>query len=366
MIKRELVFVFIFILFLEGVSASLGVSPAMIDINFVPGSEYEFTFTIISDDPEKNIAVYAEGDLSEYVTLSRTELKGPGTVLVKLKLPQEIKVPGIHGISIGARERPTEEGFISAIIDIRAVIRIHVPYPGKYAEIRFDVEDGNLNDLIPIEVYVSNKGKESLDLNVGVEFFDDIGNRIQSMNFNPVKLESANENYFQKYLNTTGFKPGNYIAEASVYYGDIVKKNSSFRLGSLFVNVTNFTNQLPNEGIQKFLVDIESMWNGDLQGVYADINISNSTKSIEFRTPSIDLERWSKKTLTGFIDTNDLSGVYNTNITLYYFNEKSSTSGELRILNVNVKFIVWMIGAIVSIVLVLIGLKMFVFGKNKK
>ena len=366
MIKNSLFCALIFVLFLNSVSASLGISPAMIDIHFVPGSEYEFTFTIMSDNPEKNIEVYTEGTLSKYITLSRTELKGEGSVLVKLNLPMEIDSPGIHGISIGAREKPSEESFISTIIDIRAVIRIHVPYPGKYSEVNFDVEDGNLNDLIPIEVYVVNKGKESLDLNVKVDFFDEFGNEVHNIVFNPATLQPAEEKYFQRYLNTSDFKPGNYLAEAEVYYGESVKKNSSFKIGSLFVNITNFTDRLYGKGIEKFLVNIESKWNGDLEAVYADINISNSSKSIEFRTPSINLERWSKKTLEGFIDTSGLEGIYDTNITLYYLNEKSSTLGKLEILDTHVKFIVWMIGAIVSIILVLIGLKVFIYRKKRK
>lgn len=361
--KKEWIILLIFILFSKAVSASLGVSPAIIDINFVPGEEYEFRFTIISDDPEKNIVVYAEGDLAKYVTLSKTELTGPGNVLVTLKLPQEIKEPGIYGIAIGAREKPAEDAFISAVIDIRGVIRIHVPYPGKYPEVRFKMEDGNLNDLIPVEVYVINKGKEDLNLNVNVGFFDDLGTMIYNIPFRNVILTPTNEKYFQKYLNTTGFKPGTYVAEAVIEYGETVKKNSTFRIGSLFVNITNFTTQLPKRSIQKFFIDIESMWNGDLQDVYADVNISNSTKSIEFRTPSIGLERWKKKTLTGFLDTNELDGEYETKVILYYAGERSFASGRLLILRsgLNLEFLIIGMFAILFIIIII-----FIIWKIKK
>ena len=118
MFKRGVLILLSIILFVSSVSlasAALGISPAIIEINFVPGAEHNIKFEVITDDSNRPIEVFLGGDLSKYASLSKNELIGGGTVFVNIKLPNEIEKPGIHPISFGAREKVSEEQFIGTL-----------------------------------------------------------------------------------------------------------------------------------------------------------------------------------------------------------------------------------------------------------
>lgn len=337
--------------------ASLGISPAIYDLDYVPGGEYEITYHVISDNPNSEVEVYAGGDFREYVTLSEKTVTGTGDFKVKIKMPFVIDKPGEHRIGIGAREKPAENQFIGTAIDISGSIRFFVPYPGRYAEIELNIPNGNIDENIPVEAHVTNKGVESLNVNTEIQFFEENGRFVYDMPFTPVVLASKEDRYFRKYLDTKGYKAGNYYAKAIVDYGDVVEINRTFRIGSLSVDIVNFTEKLQRGGIQKFFINIESKWNDNLNEVYADVNISNATKSFEFRTPSVSLGGWQKETLTGFLDTEGMAGQYKTAIVLNYGGQKNSVSGWLEIIEggAEVSYIVWgIIGIIILIVIIFI------------
>src|SRR3989338_11623617 len=245
MVKRELLLIFLFVLLLNEVSA-LGISPAIGEIDFLPGGTREITYSVYTEDPAAEIEVFAGGDLLEYVILSEKKLIGGGNFKFSIKFPDNIDRPGLHKIGIGAREVSglNEDEFIGTKVEIIGVVKVNVPYPVKYVEIDLNIKDGNNDGGIPLEVSVSNKGKENLDVNAHVEFYENVGNfrkgkMVYDMLFRPFFLEAGKDKSLKKGLNTTDFKAGNYIAEAVVNYGDEVRVNRTFRIGSLFVNITN-------------------------------------------------------------------------------------------------------------------------------
>ncbi|MBU2562495.1 MAG: hypothetical protein KKF68_02435, partial [Nanoarchaeota archaeon] len=106
-----------------------------------------------------------------------------------------------------------------------------------------------------------------------------------------------------------------------INYGKIAEAKSIFRIGYLFIDITNSTKKIIIDEIQKFDIDIESSWNNNIDGAYADVVIfNNSEKLINFKTSSTSLNPWERKTITGFFDTSNFSeGFYEANITLYYY-----------------------------------------------
>lgn len=364
MIKRGIFVLALILMFCRIGSAALGISPAIVELDFVPGGEQEITYFIISDQPDKEIEIYANGDLAKYVTLSKESNIGAGTFTLNIKFPDEIEIPGEHRIGVGVREKAPEESFLGTRIDISGHIAVYAPYPGKYVEAGLNVPDGNVDDQIPIETHVINRGKESLDINVNVGFFSEDRKMVFYMPFKPVFLESGQDRYFRKFLDTAGFRAGNYLAEAVINYGEEVRVNKTFRIGSLFVNVTNFTNEMRQGGIQKFHVGIESKWNGDLNEVFADVNISNSTWDIGFRTPSVELKPWEEGILEGFLDTTGLEGKYNSNIELHYSGEKSYTSGELIVKEAGLEINYIIIGMTAIIIMAVIIFAVWIIRRN--
>lgn len=349
-------------------SAALGISPAKKEIDFKPGESYTFNYRVISDNPDEVISLYSEGDFSEYVELSKDKIKGPGFFKATLNLPSEADEPGRRRLLIGAREEPPENEFLGSSIDIRAVIYIYVPYPGNYVDANLNIPNGNIKELIPVELEVINRGKNDLEsVDVGINFYNGAEDLVYILDFNEVSIQSTESRYFRKYLNTSDFKPGDYLAEAVIDYGNAVKKvNKTVRVGSLFVNITGFTDKLSKGGLREFNIDLESLWNGDLDEVYADVLIENNVQNTSFRTPSIDLKAWNKGTLTGYINTNDLEGDYDVNIELSYAGEKSYSSGTLSVVDYMQRYIIIGIILAIVVILILIGVIIWLVKKRRK
>ena len=355
--KRGLVFFLLCIFLASFVSAALGVSPAVKEFDFVPGKVITLKYFVSSDNPEQEIEVFTSaGELQEYVSINKEKITGPGSFTVTIRLPDNIETPGIHRISVGAREIPSEDEFIGTTIDIRGVIKIFVPFPGKYLETQLSIPDGNIDEKIPVELHVVNRGKESLNIAPVIEFLTE-GTLVHTMEFTPVEVGVSGDRFFRKFLDTTDYAPGDYKARAVINYGEITTVEGDFRIGSLFVRIANFTESLVKGGIQEYDVYIESRWNNKLDEVFADVNISNQLQSMQFRTPSAGLEAWEKKTLTGFLDTESLEGKYDVEITLSYSDQQTTDSGTLTIREINYTLLIGAIvgaGLLVIIILVLI------------
>lgn len=364
--KRWLLVLGIILLLSGTASAALGITPAKTEFNFVPGAEHEITYRVLSDKPDQEIEIYVEGDLAKYATVSKEVVFGADSFVFKLKFPSEADVPGPHQILVGAREVPSEDQFIGVAVNIRALVKVFIPYPGRYIEVGLTIPNGNTGDEIPIEAHAINRGKESLTISPMIDFKDSNGEVIETMSFSEVTLDTGQDRFFRKFLNTEGFSSGDYVATAVFDYGEITSVNKSFRIGSLFVNVTNITDKLPKKGIQKFYVDVESLWNDPLDEVYADVNVSNDAGSILFRTPSVSLEGWSKKTLEGFLDTKDLEGNYDVSVALKYAGKTSFAFGSLIVFEpTNWVIIGGIAGAVMLIIIILIVL-IIIFKKRKK
>jgi len=336
---------------------ALGISPAIVELDFKSDEIIEITYKVSSDYAEQRIVPFVLGDLAEYVKLDRDELFGSGIFTARINFPSSIDKPGPHTISIGVEEAPRDEGAIGTIVRVIGIVKVYVPYPGRYAEGSLKIEDGNVDEIIPLEVSVINRGKEDLNVDVNVLFLDGLGERKGSLDFEPFFLISGQEKIFRGEFDTMGFKAGNYMAEAYINYGEELMINKSFRIGSLFVNITNFTTELPKGGIQRFAVNIESLWNDNLEEVYADVNISNDFESIVFRTPSEDLSAWGKKNLIGFIDTTQLTGDYKTEVVLSYLGEQNSVYGTLKIKEFNLTYAI--IAGVIVILVIIIGIWLY-------
>jgi hypothetical protein len=321
--------------FLSGfISAALGISPARDEVNFVSGLEFEKDYKVFSDNPDQKIELYTEGDLAEYAIVSKDLIVGSDSFKVRFKFPEEIEIPGVHRILVGAKEELPEDVFVGSSVNIRAVMYVHVPFPGKYIESKFQVPNVNLGEKVPIEVYVINRGKESLNfVDVLVNIYENsTGEKVDSIEFSDVSLTTGQETYFRKYWINDQVKAGDYYAEAVINYDSEVKVlRDSFRLGDLSLRVINYTKKLEQGGIQRFDIWVESLWNDPMSGVYSDVEISDIYINESLRTPSIDILPWKEGRLTGYLDTTHMEGDYDLGISLFYLGETSFTQGFLTV-----------------------------------
>ena len=331
--KTEVIIFVILIVFALSwrVSAIVGVSPGGYEVDFQPGLKESYIFRY-SFDAGVHARVYAKGDLAEYVTLSTDSLVGGGTVIATLDLPGEVEVPGDHKLYIGAEQQADEQGGGVGIIgNVRGVILVKVPYPGKYASIAdFHVTNANQGEPVNFTLYVNNLGKEAISVDAFVEIFDKSDSSVEIIYLGGEQIPTTGSRKFHRQFPTTNYKPGDYKARAIVKYeGGELNMERIFRLGSLYVEIQNYTNEFTRDKLNSFDIDIESFWNDPIKNVYADVKIVNH--DIKFSTPSLDLKPWQKAKLTGFFDTSGIEeDKFQANITLHYSGRETSKIVDLR------------------------------------
>ncbi len=341
--------------------AALGVSPGKIEINFEPNLEASYTFQAISDDPSVELEIFTRGELGKYASFDKKTLAGGGVFAATLKLPEKIDKPGVHEIMIVVREKVDEATGIGTAVAIQVPIYIHVPYPGKYAEIALSSHNVNVGEPVNIYLTVISRGKDDILINPEIEIFSE-NKSVEKFSFEQAVVKSQQSTTLKKVINTTSYRPGSYTALALVYYeAGSAKTASEFRIGTLFVRTINYTERIKTGGLSKFQVWIESNWNSRIDSIYANILITkkaNSTVLAGFKTPYTSLEQWGTGMLEGFFDAgNFTAGIYNANITLFYAENSSSSiasvefiSGESRLMTIVI------ITAAVVIALVIIAL----------
>lgn len=312
-------------------SGSIGISPSSFRFFFEPGLERTFDYEVISSDPSQPIKVYATGDLSEYVTLSKNSFVGKGSFNVKMKLPSTIEKPGLHTILIGAIEDKKEikgDTMIGGIAAVQARIDIIVPYPGIYLENKFNIGNINEKENAQAEIKLDNLGTENISVKASIKIYDKNETKILiTKELENIFLASKESKIITEELETGNFSPGEYFGVLNLEYeGKTDKTTSAFKVGEFFVRITDYSYLFERGKINPFNIEVESRWNTKIDRVYATVSISDKgTLLQQFETLSKDLSPWETKNLTGYIDTTELENkMYTASISVKY--ENSSTN----------------------------------------
>ena len=310
-------------LLLTKTSYALGASPARVDINFAPGLETGIVYTVFEDNPEKELDIYADGALAEYITFDKNKLIGSGTFIAKLKLPEYMEKPGEHKTFIFVKEKIDEEfvgDSVGTSVTIGTLLVVHVPLPGRYLELSLDSHNVNVGEPVNFVLQIKSQGTENINITPRIDIApqDNPDRVLETLYFKEREIKSQQAIKLKKTLDTTGYNPGRYKAIAVVDYGKIAKAESDFKIGELIINIVNYTDKIIIEKIKPFNIDIESGWNNHIDGAYAQVSVLNDSETlVSFKTSSTQLTPWEKKTITGFFDTSNFTkGIYDTNITL--------------------------------------------------
>jgi len=343
----------------------LGISPSKQYVDYVPNLEYVKTFTITTS-LDDNIEMYAKGAFSEFVIFDKKEFMGTNDVKITLVLPDNVETPGENVLIIGAREKSLGSATIAAVTAVQIPIVVRVPYPGKYVEIELSVNDVNIGEEALFNVQAINRGKEAIHSNVDITLNDLDGNEIEKLNLGSRSMEPLETFNFKYVLNTSKYEPADYNAVALVDYGGfLVSDEKIFRIGNLLVNIVNYSSIIVKDGIRPYFIDIESRWNYPIEGVFAEVYVSNEEKElISFLTPSARISSWEKSRITGYLDTSKLEvGKYDSKIVLSYGNE-TIIHGELEIINsVENNYFYYLIFGVISLIVIFI---LIVFRKGLK
>ena len=372
---------FCFIFLIINISA-LGVSPGKITMDFVPGYENVFEYTVKGVPGGSDVNISLEGPLSKYAELSENRLDGNGKFELELKLPNEIKIPGKNRIKVVVTEIPKKNDFqgslIGTSIQIKAAIDINVPFPGQYLEItKFSAENVNKGEPVFFDLSFKNKGKEDLFVRSRIDIYSSENEFIETLDLGEGQVNKTQSKSLVKKLSTKDYNPGRYNATAFVDYGEKSANSSvGFGIGSLNIDIVNYTNEyIVGEGLKKFDLEIESGWNDKIDGAYADVVIFNSTKDVaNFKTSTTSLEPWQKEKIEGYFDiTGVRKGIYDAEATLHYFGKDT---GNTKTENLQILFnetkenrmqrLVYIIGGVfVLALIVLIVLSVYLKKKKK-
>ena len=327
--KRIIIFTILIITLVSLISAGgVGITPVHYKEFFEPGLQKTFTFQSFNTDPTEGVQIYIKGDLSEYVTLSETYFVGSGKFTVSINLPQKIDKPGTHQIIVGAIEATKEGGaMIGGIAAIQGTIDIIVPYPGKYAEATFEINDINEGEEASYELEIQNLGTKEISLKSTIEIYKETKtNNFLTRNLDRTALGSKKTLTTIETLRTQNLPPGEYQATATIDYGSIIEINKTFRIGEFLVEVVDYDYLFEQGKINQFNVKIKNKWNTQINEVFARVAITDEGKLItDFKTVSTSSSPWETKNLTGYFDATNLEAKrYIANILLSYDNETTS------------------------------------------
>jgi|SRR3989344_60976 len=362
---------FFYVLFVHSsiVDAMIGVSPAYYEVDFEPNLKHVFHFDFFTDD-KYPLELYADGDLAEYVELSKKKFEsGGGDVNVLLTLPDEIDLPGVHTILIGARQKPEKEEGFGIVGDIKGVIRVKVPYPGKYAAILLETKSTKAGEPAEFKVRVNNLGKEDITASTSIVVFDSLNQTVAFLSLSDAEIKTAGSNEFISYWNTSVEQAGLYTIKAITNYGGKISATDEkkLRLGELYLNILNNSDDFTRDTINKFEIEVESYWNDPIDNVFAEVSIP--LYSIKFLTPSASFKGFEKETLTGYFDTAGISedvDEFKAKISVKYEGKVTEKIVTLRF-NREVNYMLYAaIAGIVIALIVLIGLIIWLRKINKE
>lgn len=303
-------------------------------IYYEPGKVITLQYKVVFAEG-KDVDVILKGELEKYAVVSsvggdiNSKYK-PFTVT--LTLPGILE-PGVKTLTVGVSERPPSKGGISILTQVFSSIKVKVPYHGKYAELSFDVPDGNIDSYIDAKINIFNFGTEEIKNVKGyLEVFDFFNKSVKKieLNYNGSVNTFETKELFVR-VDLTGFKKGEYRAVALVDldgFRDVLRDN--FNVGDLFLKVEDFTKVLRRGGIEPIIVSVKNDWSGAIEDSYMTVEVVGE----KLKSATSYFDPFESKNITVYLDTKNINvGEYPIKFTLYFKERKSEFSSVVNIIS---------------------------------
>lgn len=334
--KKIIAFVLI-VLFLPVVSA-LGIAPAQREFAFKSEPQRYDVKIINNEKNDMRVILSVEGVLAPQITFDQTDItftedEEQKVVGYTVLLPQNLE-PGLNKGKIIAEETVPNvrfgESSVAAKLKVVSLLTVSVPYPEKFVEAVLDVVPRE--DILDVKVHVSNKGtQEVTKLSASFGLFDEETKIISATGAAKVLPTGAVDDLVATFK-TNELKPGIYQAAATIGYDDnSVKLIKEFQLGKITVLIHDFSTFFVQNKVNKFDVDIESVWNKEIKNAYVQVYIfQNGEEVTSFKGVSFDLAPYESKRTTLYFNTAGLElGDYTAVVTFNY--DKETTKKEKKI-----------------------------------
>ena len=382
------------IAFIQNVSA-LGITPGRAVFDYSPGRQEDVNFKIINNEQkDMKVQIYVEGELNQTVTLYQKIVEFKSDELEKefkytFNLPEILEGPGIHQVRIIAMEIPekVEQGtFIGATVAVATELYIKVPYPGKYLDLKLDIQESDVNDTTKFVVAASNFGDQKVARAYAIiDVLSKTNEKIASIKTDTVEIDvKQRKDFAAEWKADVG--PGAYLAKVTVIYDDkIGTVEKVFNVGTLRIDLVDVVvDDFRLGGIAKFTIVGENRWNSEIKEVYSRVLIYDAAnKTIaDSKSASVDFPALEKTTMFAFWDTAGIDeGDYDGKIVLYYANKTTDREirAKVRAEELNVEIVgltanvvgpkgsgnsnFWLIAIVIT--LILINIAWFLYFKNK-
>ncbi len=339
-----LVSLFFSLFFLFPSVPALGITPSSITMDFVPNEEFVFEGHVVNTGGGSiEVDIYPEGELKEYITLLTPDYAaiGPGGMSLfrfRLKLPDKFDRPGRHeGIIWAATRVEPVEGAAVARVKIGMRIVVRVPYPGKYAEMKLNIKNANVNDTVVFTITATNLGKENITNARGEIKIIDMENetlaviQTEGKPIETTKSESFPATWF------SDVEPGLHKVEATLFYdGENTSLERAFNLGAPLIEIVNVSAEpVVNGTIGKVLTKIHSFWNQEIEDVYLELSVRNRDGRIigTDKSKNVNVGSFSSPTVTNYWDTTRgiPLGNYNATVVLHYLDKNDTAEFEIKV-----------------------------------
>jgi len=315
---------------------SIGVGSFVREIKFYPNlNENIEAFIINNVGSDIRVKIDARGGLAEYVTFNDEYVDIPSGgkyfFIFNIKLPESIP-PGRNRLDIGATDvTPAVGGGIRAVTSAYKAFWIEAPYPGKYIEASFTAKDVEKDGRAVFYVNVVSKGKEVIDKISGIIEISNQGNKIATLTLDHVvDIKPEESRTLETEWDSTGNLVGEYKAKAVVDYDNKqLTLDANFRIGTLLIEVINYTKEFYKDEINKFDIEIKSFWNTEIEDIYGEVEVGKE----KIESLKTNLAPWSTTKITAYLDTSGLDlGEHTANIKVYYEGNVAEETGRIIIL----------------------------------
>ncbi len=307
-------FLFLFIILLPSLPALSLSGNSISPIIFEPGKSITNHYTIV--DTPSEVEVLLSGDLLEYVQI--TPLENNGFDLL-INFPDEFISPGTYHLSLTVKEKNPSTSGISSLLSLVKNFVVEVYSHEKEIELSMVSPSVNEGNPVIFQVNIQSRSYSNIDsIRAKIDVYDPENKKLSALNTNEKSLPALASETLTASFPTTNLKPGEYTAQATVFYdGKQKSTNNTFRIGKMDVLIKNYTKQL-QQGFSDFSVTVFNNWGHPLRNVYAKLLLSSQEL---LQTPSLDLEPWQEAQLQGIVKVDFPPGEYQGKIQLFFESE---------------------------------------------
>jgi len=349
---------------------------------FKPYLSKSYSYMVVSNtDRTMDHGVGVNGDLAQYATLSTSVLKdipmnGVASFSMELNLPGSLE-PGLHQVTLCVVEAGTRGGGVDeggASIGTKAavclIIRVLSLYPEKLADFDFYAPDVGSGAIEEFMLDVRSLSQQDMQIKGQVDVYTNASGsmvKLVTLFTDEKLLKSGGNQKLVAYLDTKNFDIGEYIAKATLYYGDkSPMKEKKFRIGDLSMGIINFSNSAYTNRVNELTVFANSKWNSEIKGAYVEMTFTKDDFVRKISSPAESFAPWEVRPLTLFLDTKGMpAGDYNVGVTLHYNDKTESVGGNFKVISKTDISTATILLILVIIILILVLVFIIFFTRKK-